>query len=528
MTHQSSVLLMTSKSWQWMNAAPAIGLYRLKTCLNRVGMICDILDFDIDNETDYEQKVTKGLYDVIGMSLTHVNLEEDLNTLFKFRQIAASSGKKVIFVAGGQEATLNYKNMLSTGMLDVVFLGFAEDSLVDFMLKYENGTYPNAASIAQQLDGVAFRDNNGACYYRPAKQLTAERFRTLSYENVISSHIPYQRYWSKVRENLVSGASHATFIVETARLYTSSHCPRKCGFCSSQAFLPSSQKNHSPPLMLSAGEVISLIKHDIQSYGAKGFLLSDDDFPIGTKQGISRVITFCEHVINAKKFGEIPHDTQFFCQARIADFLMNHQVRLDLIDAMSKAGFDNIGLGVETFCERLLHVPSINKVGISVNDCRNVLDALLENKITPIIYIILGIPESSPAELLESIQQAVEYIRKGADVRVNQRMNVYPGSPSERKGAIDIVKKSWRCPQDHKQIEIEEYFVPMDQTVARVIDNVTEKGKSELNIIKSNRGWSKDYIPKCGIGLAYFIAVAKLLDRHDLVEAITKVFDEIS
>jgi len=203
-------------------------------------------------------------------------------------------------------------------------------------------------------------------------------------------------------------------------------------------------------------------------------------------------------------------------------------VRLDLIDAMSKAGFDNIGLGVETFSERLLHAPSINKVGISVNDCLNVLDSLLENEITPIMYIILGIPESSPAELLESIQQAVEYIRKGADVRVNQRMNVYPGSPSEQKRAVAIVKKSWRCSQGHKLIDIEEYFVPMDKTVARVIDNVTEKGKYELNIIKSNRGWSKDYVPKCGIGLANFIAVARLLDRHDLVEAFTKVFDEIS
>jgi radical SAM superfamily enzyme YgiQ (UPF0313 family) len=519
---------MTSKSWQWMNAAPAIGLYRLKTCLNRAGMICDILDFDIDSETDYEQRVAMGFYNVIGMSLTHVNLEEDLNTIFKFRQLASSSGKKVIFIAGGQEATLNYKPMLYSGMFDVIFLGFAEDSLVDFMLKHATGTYQDVSSIAQQLDGVAFRDHNDVCCYRPARRLTSEHFRTLSYENVVSSHIPYQRYWSRVRENLVHDISHAKFIVETARLYTSSHCPRKCGFCSSQAFLPDSQKSLSPILMLSADEVFSLVKNHIHAYGAKGFLFSDDDFPIGTKQGISRVINFCEHVINAKKCGEIPHDVQYFCQARIADFLMNHQVRFDLIDSMSKAGFDNIGLGVETFCERLLQVPSVNKVGISVNDCRNVLDALLENKITPIIYIILGIPESSPAELLESIQQAVEYIRKGADVRVNQRMNVYPGSPAERKGAIDIVRKNWRCPQGHKQIEIEEYFVPADRTVARVIDSVAEKGKSELNIIKSNRGWNKDYIPKCGIGLAYFIAVAKLLDRHDLAEEFAKVFDEIS
>ena len=54
----------------------------------------------------------------------------------------------------------------------------------------------------------------------------------------------------------------------------------------------------------------------------------------------------------------MPREVKLFCQARVADFVNRRQqgkvVREDLIRLMKNAGFHNIGLGVETFSERLL------------------------------------------------------------------------------------------------------------------------------------------------------------------------------
>ena len=70
---------------------------------------------------------------------------------------------------------------------------------------------------------------------------------------------------------------------------------------------------------------------------------------------------------------------------------------------MEKASFLSIGLGVETFSDRLLKCPSINKKGLTSADSLKVIDAMLSTKIVPQINIIIGIPESTPDELADTL-----------------------------------------------------------------------------------------------------------------------------
>lgn len=519
MVNNIKLLLMTSKSWGGYNISPPIGLYRLKNHLGEHGIECDILDYDIDEEPLYLQRVAEGHYDVVGMSVSHINMEEDLNTLLKFRDAGRRSGKKVAFIAGGQEATLNHKQWLESGVVEIVFLGFAEEGLKNFCAGLSGGICANPLDIACKIDGVALIDANGKLIYNPSRPLDTEEFRRLSFSNVIKSDINYQKYWDKLRSKIVNGFSHTKFIIETVRLYTTSHCPRKCGFCSSQSFLPSSQKSVAPIMMISAEDVYDLVLYHINKYGARCFLFSDDDFPVGNQEGIQRLFKFCNLVIDAKKSGRLSHEIIFHCQSRVADYLDHEkQVRWDLIDLMKRAGFESTGLGIETFSPRLLRSPFISKAGVTPVDYKRVLDALLEKKIIPIIFIIIGIPDGTADEMVETMNAAIGYILKGADISVNPRMRVNPGSPISLQRGYEVSSKSWQNPENGKTVTIEEYFIPNDPLLANAADKINRATEEELNNIRQRFGLDNSIIPKSLIGLIRFATIARLINRYDAAD----------
>jgi radical SAM superfamily enzyme YgiQ (UPF0313 family) len=451
MTNGLSILLLTSKSWSGFNISPPLGLYNLKTAVEQRGHSCEVFDYDIDDEDALKARVKAGAYDVIGMSVTHVNMSMDLDALLELYQLALTA-HDTLMIAGGQEATMNYEQWLRTKLVDVTFLGFADktftvfcDELLKLDRKYHDGAVlaPALVDLLKNTKGVAYLDPTQKlegdvalkAVYQPSPTLTQEEFSELFHINGLKQGIPYHRYWDTVRARKDNSFNNAEFTVETVRLYTVSHCPRRCGFCSSQNFLPLSQNEKTTIIMLSAREVFDLVAHYANNVGARAFMFSDDDFPVGSTQGLARLQDFCRMVVEAKNAGMLPKELRFFCQARALDFLRrlpdgSKVLRGELLQLMKTAGFHNIGMGIETFCDRLLQKPSVNKIGVTVKDYRTVIDGFLNIAITPQTFIIIGIPESTVEDVMESITTATEYINKGADVAVISTMRVYPGSPT--------------------------------------------------------------------------------------------------
>ncbi|MBF0559227.1 MAG: B12-binding domain-containing radical SAM protein [Nitrospirae bacterium] len=522
------ILLMTSKSGPGWNLAPPLGLYRLKNYVEKDNIHCDILDYDIDADNTYLQRAGQGYYDVIGMSVSHINMVDDLDVILRFHHAASQSTKRPIIIAGGQAATLNYQQWLSSGLIDVIFLGFAEEALLGFCRNLLNsGNTGDFSPAAESVEGVVFTNKEGIMVHKPSPILTKDAFRKLSFSNIIDADLPYERYWEKVNAEKIDGISHTGFIFETVRLYTTSHCPRKCGFCSSQSFLSDSQGRQTPIIMLSAGEVFELVLKHIDKYGARGFLFSDDNFLAGNKEGLERVNTFCNLVIEAKQSGRISEGVKFFCQSRVADYIKNGDVRWDLMKTMKRAGFDNTGLGIESFSPRLLKFPSINKVGVTVEDYKMVLNAMLETGIVPIIFIIVGIPESTEEELVETMYTAVDYIRRGADVSVTPRLRANPGSPICKRGEYKLSYKHWKNPDNGNELAIEDYFIPQNNNIAGIIDEIHLCADKEIQRIKIEKGLTKSIVPKLLLGLATFIATAKLIKRRDVADDFTKIVNEM-
>ncbi|GEM_PF-1639728 len=512
------VLLSTSMSKAGFFISPPMGLVRLQYYLQERGIECDIMDLDLNDQPDYPGRVECGYYDIVGFSVSHYNVECDLDMLWRMRRGVRSCGKRCLFVGGGQEATMNYEQWLDMG-IDVVLTGFAERWLYELCVRFAKTRADDPwHTVVDGLHGCAVRLPDGRAHYTPNPALTIEDFQDLSYTQLMRLHMPYQAYWDQVRSEIGSTNFHKNkFTVECARLFTSSHCPRGCGFCSSQTFVKASQGGKSPIIMLTAQQVTDLLVHYSQVYGARSFLFSDDDYLVGSRPGLERAFAISQMIIAARAKGLITDDAHFSCQTRVVNFLSRSggvaAPHWEFIESLHAAGFHSVGLGVETFSERLMRLPSVNKVGVTVADCRMAIDALLAKGLLPQINLILAIPESTVDELMQTMHAGAEYIRKGCQVAVTVLMKAIPGAPMLLCGDYRHSTIDWKNPETNQTVKIAHYFLPNDPQIADIVHDIEPATLVELQRWKDNSPWQGGTTPKFLYGLAAFIAVSELLQR---------------
>lgn len=513
--------------------APPLGLYRLRQFIGERGYRCDIGDLDLPGVEleDYLAMVSAGEYDLVGLSVSHTNMNFDLRSLWALDKARRQGGNRVLLIAGGQEATLNYRQWLKTG-LDLIVLGYGEKTLLELCRRVTEGcrTHKEFAD----LPGIVMEEENGRYRLNPAEKLTQQSFTALSYHLMLRTEIPFPTYWDRFKATAETlNFTSSRFVLENVRLYTSSHCPGGCGFCSSQAFLPASQQGGHPIFLLSAGEVFHLVQHAIANYGAKSFLFSDDDFVIGSKAGLERVQEFCALITAAKEQGIIDQGTMFNCQAKIADFIRREpgaapSIRTDLIEAMARAGFHSMGMGVETFSDALLQSPSINKAGISRHDIETVLRALLAGGITPQINIILGIPETSVTDLIETMRLAVTYLLAGCQMAVMPRLLAFPGSPVCTAARHPVRSEEHTDPFTGNRIENTLFLEPRDKKVVFMVENLEKSFQLVVERMREESGRMAGNLPKSLLGICYFIAAAELLGDTDAANEFTAVVRAIA
>lgn len=524
---------MTSRSWAGYNISPPIGLYQLQYSLSKQGIDCEILDFDLEDSEMYLERTAHGEFDVIGMSVTHISMPIDLDVLQEFRSAAQQSGKPFCIVAGGQEATLNARQWLDTGVVDICFLGYCDYEFAEFCLRFRVSPNAGLEALTDDLMGFAFYDSGGGFRFYPSRLMDNERFQELFYDNVKETRIPYDAYWSRFRAERVDVFNNNNFTIETVRLYTSSHCPRKCGFCSSQNFLSVSQSANSKIIGLSPGQMCDLIVYCVETYGARAIMFSDDDFPVGGNAGLRRFDEFCDMVIAEKAAGRIPRSLRLFCQSRVLNLLVRNpdrtkQVDWDRLHRMKSAGFDSVGMGVETLSEELLRAPSVNKLGTTLEDIDMVVKGLIEVGITPMIYLILGIPESRQDHLIATIRKAVEYLDYGADVSLSGQMRALPGSPitSTSNDSYEISTVRWTAKASGQAIEIVDTMLPFDSKMRVMVEKLETDREDLVEEFLAERQWSRSSrLPRSLYSLIGFASAARLIDRQDVHDELMGLID---
>ena len=348
------ILLITSHTVIGFNNAPPIGLYRIRHQLQKCGFECDVLDLSLSDPDYWIKCAASGMYKIIGFSVSHFYMQEDIRLIEKFKTAVGSH--PCLFLAGGQEVTFNYEQWLDCG-IDGVVLGYGEEPMLQIAQSIFKNNCVNVNSIFD-ISGTAYR-NSGKTIVNTTTLMSQELFNYYNYNQVFELDIPFEDYWDQARKDIKAHKFlKSNFIPETVRLYTSSHCPNNCGFCHSHNFLSVSEGRKSRIFMLDAQKIFDLVLYYIKSKGAKGFLFSDDEFLMNRQ----RAINFCNRVIDGKKTGLISQEIEFNCQARVMDFLLKNDKKkpdIDFILLLKEAGFHSISLGVETFSDRLLQTSLI-------------------------------------------------------------------------------------------------------------------------------------------------------------------------
>ncbi|MBF0409933.1 MAG: cobalamin-dependent protein [Candidatus Riflebacteria bacterium] len=531
-----AVILFTSKSPAEEtpdSLSVPIGLYNLRHVLNSSGIRCDVVDHQLNLECDYLLDLENGIYDIIGISVTHWRMLEDLNFLHSLKEIYRRIGKHCLFIAGGVQATINYKQWLKCGF-DVVCLGYAEEALLEICLKF-GSSKSSYREFLKGCDGVAFLDDHGCMVHNPAKSLTNVKFEQLMYRNVIDIDLPYDRYWGFMRKKAtgILLANNRSYIIENGRLLTTSKCLARCGFCCCPDFLKEAQGSALKPMSLTAEQVHHLIVHFVTKYGAKSFSINDEDFLIGNKAGIERAIDICNLIIASKQKRELPENIRFSCQTRPNCFLIKDcegvsTVNHRLMQALSKAGFHNISLGVETFSDRLLSSASISK-GITSEKCHAVLKGLLENNLYPTINLILGIPESTTDELLETVRQVIQYMDSPCQISLVTHMLSFPGSAifsSEKYPTHDV---TFVNPVNNESVCIKKYFLQHDEEMGLLIGQLDGVTQRELENYRNEYNLPKTaLLPRIIISLVTFLSIAKITNNETLLNRVASKIQHFS
>ena len=573
--------------------SPPLGLFRLKHFLEKRGIHCDVHDLSLhDNDfKDTKEKISEGYYDVIGASVDSEKMGRYFTLMKDVRERCNKIGKKAMIVAGGQGGAHAYKDFIQKGKVDGVLLGFAEINFYKLILNFAKDPNKHVSEYSKGIHGIAFpRDKEFEKIQKiPSMPLTDEEFVQLNYHEIKDLFIPYHDYWYHTQEegaaalnlnddelipevdphcDMPVNKNTQKFYVETIRLYTSSHCPWKCGFCSSHSFLRMSQASKEyedkipvapksgteltmnslsttgpqphPVYRITPEQIYHIIKIHCDKYQPKVFLFNDDAFWDGSKPGFYHIMKLCDLIIEGKEKNEIEKDIIFNCQAKIGDFIMKEggkrKLHGDLILKLKKAGFYHFGTGVETFAERLLRVPSINKKGnVSEADQHMVIKGLLKYGFSPSVNIILFVPEQTLEELFHTMRVATEYMVQGIQVAMTPLLRPQSGSgilELINKGLTDIKAKysEWVDPETNEVFKYPLYCIPTDKKIAEFIEkfdireyeDMIRLSEGEQSKIVKKAGWTSKVVPRPVTALSVFITLAKHMKKNDW----TKYFED--
>jgi len=250
--------------------------------------------------------------------------------------------------------------------------------------------------------------------------------------------------------------------------------------------------------------------HHIKKYNAKCFLFNDDEFIVDK----NRVKELCEKIIKAKEKNIINKGILFNCQVRVIDFISQGEIDYELIDKLAKAGFHSLGLGIETFSDRMMSMPSMNKVGCDCEKTLKIISIMLDKGIVPHVFQIIFFPESNKEDIKINIRNGMEVVRKGAQLVVTPILRFSPGAPISKNPVYNFTSKIIENKFHNEKLKIGINYIPFDPFLADCANKIEDAIDKEI----SNFKWKYGRIHKSIIGILSYIATAKLLKEEGLVK----------
>jgi radical SAM superfamily enzyme YgiQ (UPF0313 family) len=475
--------------------APPLGIHRIASYLlkKRVAEV-KVLDPNLEGLESLYKEASTGDYDIIGFSLLYTTYQSDLDIIC---HVAGCSPHSII-IAGGQGAVFTAGFLLKNTPIDIIAKGFGEFALENIIKALENGK--TDISLLDDVRGLVYISNGAMTETKPLIGYTPSEFEEIS-KLLDFDNIPYEKYWdymekhySKEHLNIMKNDS----MLKTIRLMTSSHCPMKCSFCSSTNFLDSKGLIH-PPLFLSPKKIIEMTEKAISAHPeTTAVYYCDDDFI----QDEKRTLEICSLIKSNHKM----HKLNFFCLGRIDN------MKPFLLKSLKNAGFKFIIYGVESFSSRILR--EMKKKFKSDNPgeetCKVILKTI-DSGITPLMNIILFYPSSALADIIATVEKAVQMVEAGARITIYSYVEYYPGAAISYNFELDKTYKSITI--KGREFQIPDNILPADNMIKSLAEESLALREELVRKITKMYNW-KGVIPHPIYGLTLFLAIYKIIGMN--------------
>lgn len=434
--------------------SPPLGLYRISSYLEQKGLAnVDVVDPTLDYQNTLHQ-IKEKPYDLIGHSLLHPTLEEDLRLAWKTNKISPNS----LQIAGGQGASFNSEDILMKTPIKAIVRGFGEYPLEEILKNYPKIDNVKGLYINQEKEVIS----TGL-----RERMTLEEFRGISLETDFSK-IPYQKYWKFMGEaydGKYIKAMKNKGTVKTIRLMVSSHCPFKCSHCSATNFFNDGTNKNQKLLFLEPKEIISMMNQAKKAHSdVESFYFVDDNFLLLGKE---KIFEFCERT------NELDKKYNLMFLGRVDD------IDRDILKKMKKANFNRIFYGVETFSNRLAKDLKKKKVGRDDYNslAKKALSETIDVGINAQISLMMFIPTSKQEDLETTIESSLDFIERGAGITLFPYIEAYSGADIVNKGH-DMSYKEFEI--EGKSFRFTHLVLPDDKDI-RILAEKSLVLKEELN-----------------------------------------------
>ncbi len=333
-------------------------------------------------------------YDLYGVTSTtgEYYYAKELSKYLKTKE------KDAIRIIGGPHTTHKPVETLKDTDYDISVIGEGENTVIEIL--EEKDLY--------NIKGIAFKDNNSSCNITVnEKRELIKNLDTIPFP--ARNMLPYDHIFSP---ELYYGERYGSGEIGTSFI-TSRGCPHNCSYCA----------NWDRGLRLRSIEnVIKEIQECINLYKCRHFRIVDDEFGIPEKRGIK----LCEEMESL--------DIKFRTHTR-AD-----AATPELIDALKKAGCEELSFGIETPDESLLKLANKKQ---TLQQCKTAIKIAKDAGLRVKTYLMVCLP----GETWDSINKVKTFVTDSKPDKWTLSTCIpYPGCDLEKnpsKYGIRILEKDY-------------------------------------------------------------------------------------
>src|SRR3989338_7649221 len=212
---------------------------------------------------EIRERISQGAYDIVGISCQFSSM---LEIVLEICKIAKDCGVKYVIV-GGPHASAQPESLLLSKLVDYVFIGEAEKTIVDFVdfLRERN------LSDIKDIGGMAYLDD-GQMHITSHRSFI-EDIDTIPFPARDMFHV--EKYFTKCSPMGGIFKNRRNLSVATSR-----GCPAKCNFCASSRFWGTKFRGRSPE------NVLAEIQELRDRYGIEEVQFQDDNFTSNKKRAL--------------------------------------------------------------------------------------------------------------------------------------------------------------------------------------------------------------------------------------------------